>query len=147
MSEAEFVEAVLTLYTDPPDTPLRPAATDQVTARRLFTNGVPLALVESAMLLGSMRRLHRDTTLPPLSKVRSLAYFLPVIEELLLQPLPETPRADAIDVAARKGVPAHSSTGSRSSTIVSVQWAGRPSDPEAEPNSEWVVYLFPSGQQ
>lgn len=89
MSEAEFVAAVLRIYVDLPDTPLRPTATDQVTARRLFADGVPLTLVESALLLGTLRRLHRDATLPPLSKVRSLAYFRPVVEELLLQPLPE----------------------------------------------------------
>ncbi|MCC6586652.1 MAG: hypothetical protein IT168_08035 [Bryobacterales bacterium] len=89
MSEAEFVAAVLTLYTDLPDTPLRPTATDQTTARRLFAESVSLPLIESALLLGSLRRLHRDPALPPLSKVRSLAYFRPVIEELQLQPLPD----------------------------------------------------------
>ena len=38
MSEAEFVAAVLTLYADLPDTPLRPTPTDQVTARRLLAD-------------------------------------------------------------------------------------------------------------
>jgi hypothetical protein len=41
------------------------------------------------LLLGSLRRLHRSKDLPPLPKIRSLAYFLPVIEELQLQPLPD----------------------------------------------------------
>lgn len=88
MSEPEYVAALLTLYADLPDTPLRPSSPDQSLARKLFAEGVPLALVESAALLGTLRRLSRDPTLPPLPKIRSLAYFLPVIEELKLQPLP-----------------------------------------------------------
>lgn len=89
MSDSEFVAAVLLLYADLPDTPLRPNPADQATARRLFAQAVPLSLIESALLLGTLRRLYRAPGLPPLPKVRSLAYFLPVIEELQLQPLPD----------------------------------------------------------
>lgn len=88
-NDAAFVAAVLTLYADLPDTPLRPSPADQSLARRLFTDAVPLPLIESALLLGTLRRLSRAPGLPPLSKIRSLAYFLPVIEELQLQPLPD----------------------------------------------------------
>jgi hypothetical protein len=49
---------------------------------------VPLSLVESALLLGTRRRLARPDDLPPLPRIRSLAYFLPVIAELQQQPLP-----------------------------------------------------------
>ncbi len=48
-----------------------------------------LTIVESALLLGSLRRLTRPADLPPLQPVRSLAYFLPLIDELLAQPLPD----------------------------------------------------------
>jgi hypothetical protein len=41
------------------------------------------------LLLGTLRRLTRTTDLPPVPKIRSLAYFLPVIDELRLQPLPD----------------------------------------------------------
>lgn len=88
MSEAEYVAALLTLYADLPDTPLRPSPADQSLARKLFIDAIPLTLIESAVLLGTLRRLSRDPALPPLPRVRSLAYFLPVIEELKLQPLP-----------------------------------------------------------
>jgi hypothetical protein len=88
-SDATFVAAVLTLFADLPDTPLRPSPADQSLARRLFTDAVPLPLIESALLLGTLRRLSRAPGLPPLPKIRSLAYFLPVIEELQLQPLPD----------------------------------------------------------
>ncbi|HUA80234.1 MAG TPA: hypothetical protein VL997_07680, partial [Dyella sp.] len=85
--EAAFVAALLTLYADLPDTPLRPSPADQSLARRLFNDAVPLPLIESALLLGTLRRLTRPQSLPPLPKIRSLAYFLPVVQELQIQPL------------------------------------------------------------
>jgi hypothetical protein len=87
--EPAFVAALLTLYSDLPDTPLRPSPADQSLARRLFADAIPLPLIESALILGTLRRLTRAPGLPPLPKIRSLAYFLPVVEELQLQPLPE----------------------------------------------------------
>jgi hypothetical protein len=87
--DAGYVAAVLALYADLPDTPLRHSPMDHSVARKLHQEAVPLPLVESALLLGTLRRLTRSSDLPPLPKVRSLAYFLPVIAELQLQPLPD----------------------------------------------------------
>jgi len=87
-AEPAYVAAVLMLYVDLPDTPLRPGPQDQSLARRLYQQAVPLALVESALLLATLRRMVRPQELPPLSKIRSLAYFQPVIAELQAQPLP-----------------------------------------------------------
>ena len=88
-SEPAYIAAVLMLYADMPDTPLRPNPQDQFVARRLHQQAVPLTVVESALLLGSLRRLTRPVDAPPLSPVRSLAYFEPVISELQQQPLPD----------------------------------------------------------
>ena len=87
--EATYVAFVLTLYTDLPDTPLRPSPMDQSVARKLHLEVVPLSLVESALLLATLRRRTRSSEFPPLPNVRSLAYFLPVITELQQQPLPD----------------------------------------------------------
>jgi hypothetical protein len=84
-----YVAAVLTVYLDLPDTPLRPSPVDQSLASRLHQQAVPLPLVEAALLLATLRRLSRPSELPPLPKIRSLAYFLPVIAELQQQPLPD----------------------------------------------------------
>ena len=84
-----YVAAVILLYVDLPDTPLRPGPRDHTLARQLYEQGVPISLVESALLLGSLRRLMRPADLPPLSPIRSLGYFQPVIAELQQQPLPE----------------------------------------------------------
>jgi hypothetical protein len=84
-----YVAAVLMLYVDLPDTPLRHGPRDHNLARQLYDQGVPISLVESALLLGSLRRLMRPADLPPLSPIRSLGYFQGVITELQQQPLPE----------------------------------------------------------
>jgi hypothetical protein len=84
-----YVAAVLLLYVDLPDTPLRPGPRDHSLARQLYEQGIPISLVESALLLGSLRRLMRPADLPPLSPIRSLGYFQAVITELQQQPLPE----------------------------------------------------------
>lgn len=86
--EATYIASVLTFYADLPDTPIRPSPMDQALARRLHTDSVPLALVESALLLGTLRRLARPSHLQSLPRIRSLAYFLPLIAELQQQPLP-----------------------------------------------------------
>jgi hypothetical protein len=87
-AEPAYIAAVLILYVDLPDTPLRPSPQDQSMARRLYEQSVPLSLVESALLLASLRRMVRSVDLPPLPKIRSLAYFQPVIAELQQQSLP-----------------------------------------------------------
>ena len=84
-----YVAAVLALYLGLPQTPLRASAHDQRLARRLHDHGVHLHVVESAFLLASLRRLLRPADLPPLSPIRSLAYFQPVIDELLASPGPD----------------------------------------------------------
>jgi hypothetical protein len=85
---ALYVAAVLTLYVDLPDTPLRASVTDQRQARLWFDRGVPLEVVETALLLACLRRTVRPADAPPLPRVRSLAYFQPVIEELRAHPAP-----------------------------------------------------------
>lgn len=83
------VSSVLTLYVDLPDTPLRASASDQWLARRLYDEGVPLHMVETALMLGSLRRLIRPADAPQLSPIRSLAYFRPIMDELRAHPAPE----------------------------------------------------------
>lgn len=85
---AAYIGAVLVLYVDLPDTPMRFSPPDMALARKLHEDGVPLVLVESAFLLASLRRLTRPNDSPPLPKIRSLAYFMPVVIELQQQPLP-----------------------------------------------------------
>jgi len=86
---AAYVAEVLLLYVDLPETPLRATLQDQWRARRWHDLGVPLRVVESACLLASLRRFMRPVDAPPLSPIRSLAYFQPVLDELIGNPPPE----------------------------------------------------------
>lgn len=88
-SPASYVAALLTLYVELPDTPLRASVADQWLARRLHDEGLSLEAVETAFLLGSLRRLIRPANAPRLTPIRSLAYFRPVIDELQAHPVPE----------------------------------------------------------
>ena len=85
---ANYVTSVLNLYLQLPETPLRANPQDRMLARQLQDRGVALPVVEAAFLLASARRLARPTDVPPLPPIRSLAYFQPVIEEILSNPLP-----------------------------------------------------------
>lgn len=83
-----YVRRLLELYRRAPGTigHVRPA--DRRLAATLWQRGITLDLVETAMLLAAARRADRpehQTVLPP---VRSLHYFLPVIDELLAAPPP-----------------------------------------------------------
>ena len=84
-----YVAAVVMAYVELPETPLSASLQDHRQARRLHDRGIPLRIVESALLLGSLRRLVRPADLPPLPAIRSLAYFQPVIDELLVHPMPD----------------------------------------------------------
>jgi hypothetical protein len=84
-----YVAAVVMAYVELPETPLSASLQDYRQARRLHDRGIPLRIVESALLLGSLRRLVRPADLPPLPPIRSLAYFQPVIDELLVHPMPD----------------------------------------------------------
>jgi hypothetical protein len=85
---AHYLAAALTVYVDLPDTPLRASVSDQRQARIWFDRGVPLEVVETALLLACLRRTMRPADAAPLPRIRSLAYFQPVVEELLAHPAP-----------------------------------------------------------
>ena len=88
LEPALYISAVLTLYVELPDTPLRASIPDQRQARSWFDRGIPFEVVETALLLACLRRRARPTDVPPLPRVRSLAYFQPIIDELLDHPAP-----------------------------------------------------------
>lgn len=84
-----YQSAVLKLYVELPETPAKASPRDRRRAAELCARGIELATVESAMLLASLRRLGRPAEMPVLSPIHSLAYFFPVIQELVDNPMPE----------------------------------------------------------
>ncbi len=74
---------ILRLYTLLPDTPDRPRPSDRRLAAELERQRVPFDLIRAAFTLGIARRACSQRALPP---IRSLHYFLPILEEIQLQP-------------------------------------------------------------
>ncbi len=81
-TQEEYVQRVLAAYRCTPGTTGTIRRPDLLLAAQLYERGVPLMVVENALVLAAARRLVRPVASPPLNTVRSLAYFLPVIEEV-----------------------------------------------------------------
>ena len=82
-SQEEYIRRVLGAYRKTPDTMGTIRRPDRVLAAQLYQRGISVSVIENAFLLAATRRLMRPADAPPLSPIRSLAYFLPVIEEVL----------------------------------------------------------------
>ena len=90
MDQREYVRRLLEAYRATPGTCGAVRRPDRLLAAQLHQRSVPLEAVENALTLAAARRLARPTDAPPLGVIRSLAYFSPVIEEVLqLQVGPE----------------------------------------------------------
>jgi hypothetical protein len=83
MDSLAYVRRVLDAYRATPGTCGAVRKPDRAFALQLHARGVPLAVVENALVLACARRLARPADAPPLGVIRSLAYFAPVIDEVL----------------------------------------------------------------
>jgi hypothetical protein len=83
MDSSEYVRRVLAAYRAAPGTCGAIRQPDRAFAFRLFERGIPLAVVENAIVLACARRQARPSDATPLGVIRSLAYFSPVIDEVL----------------------------------------------------------------
>ena len=84
LSQQEYVCQVLEAYRKTPGTTGTVRRADRTLAARLYQRGLSVKVIENALVLAATRRLIRPAAAPPLGTIRSLAYFLPVIEEVLL---------------------------------------------------------------
>ncbi len=83
LSQQEYTRQVLEAYRNTPGTMRTVRRADRLLAAQLYQRGLSLQVVENALVLAAARRLIRPPDAPPLRTIRSLAYFLPVIEEVL----------------------------------------------------------------
>jgi hypothetical protein len=84
MDQRDYVCRLLDAYRATPGTCGAVRRPDRVLAAQLHQRGVPLEAVENAFVLAAARRMIRpDGAAAPLGAIRSLAYFVPVIEEVL----------------------------------------------------------------
>ena len=82
-----YVRRLLDQYRNLPGTLGHVRRTDRRLAEQLYGRGVPLSLVEAAFALATCRRLLRSVDAAPLESVRTLHYYLGVVQELQEQPL------------------------------------------------------------
>jgi len=83
ISQEEYVRKALDAYRATPGTTGSVRRPDRLLAAQLYQRGVPLLAIENALVLAVSRRLMHSPEAPPLGTIRSLAYFVPVIEEVL----------------------------------------------------------------
>jgi hypothetical protein len=82
-SQEEFIRRVLEAYRKTPGTMGTVRRPDRVVALQLYQRGISVSVIENAFVLAATRRLMRPADAPPLGTIRSLAYFLPIVEEVL----------------------------------------------------------------
>ncbi len=119
-AERLYLRAVLERYLWLPVTPAQLSRQDRRCARALYARQIPLEVVEGALLLAAARRVFRPKDAAPLRPIGALHYFLPVLNEVLAEPLAPDYKEYLIGrlrpLAEAKGC---RSTGTRSSRIVS----------------------------
>ena len=81
--QEEYIRQVLEAYRKTPGTMGTVRRPDRMLAAQLYQRGLGVSVIENAFVLAATRRLTRPADAPPLGTIRSLAYFLPVIEEVL----------------------------------------------------------------
>lgn len=86
LEQAQYIRRLLERYRSTPTVAGHIRRSDRQLAHDLYQRGVPLALVEAAFSLAATRRLFRNPKAAPLAPIRSLHYFLPVLDELLQDP-------------------------------------------------------------
>ncbi len=85
--QEEYIRQVLEAYRKTPGTMGTVRRPDRMLAAQLYQRGVAVSVIENAFVLAAARRLMRPADATPLGTIRSLAYFLPVIEEVLAMPV------------------------------------------------------------
>ena len=84
MTDIHEAQRILAAYCALEDTALsRPSRADRLLANHLVARGLSFDLLQAAFILATARRRLASTSPQP---IRSLAYFIPIIDELLRDP-------------------------------------------------------------
>lgn len=83
----QYVQRLLDAYRRTPTTAGRVRPADRRLAGQLFERSVPLSMVQAALSLAAFRRVFRHAEAAPLHPIRSLHYFLPILNEICSEPI------------------------------------------------------------
>src|SRR4051794_10607701 len=81
--QQEYIRQILEAYRKTPGTAGTIRRPDRGLATQLYDRGVSVGAIKTAFVRGAARPLMRPADALPLGTIHSLAYFLPVIEEVL----------------------------------------------------------------
>ena len=82
ITKKDYVRRILEAYCSTPGTTGVVRRNDRLLAADLYDRGVPLVMVENALLLAASRRIFRRPDAAALHPIRSLHYLIPVIDEV-----------------------------------------------------------------
>jgi hypothetical protein len=86
LNRESYIKQALELYRCVPGTLGRIRREDRVLAADLHDRGIDLSTLDAAFMLAVARRCFRPPDAHPLAPIRSMHYFMPVIEEILADP-------------------------------------------------------------
>jgi hypothetical protein len=81
-----YIKQLLELYRNTPGTLGRVCRENRRLAAALHDRGISLSILEKAFVLAAARRSFRASEAPALAPIRSMYYFVPVIDEVLADP-------------------------------------------------------------
>jgi hypothetical protein len=82
----DYIKQAVELYRNTPGTMGCVRREDRRLAADLHARGISLPILEKAFVLAAARRCFRAPDAPALAPIRSMYYFVPVIEEVLANP-------------------------------------------------------------
>ena len=82
-SRRSYVDAVLSAYRSWPGTTGHVRRPDRLLAGALYDRGISFDAIRAAFILAAARRTFRPADAPLLPTIRSLHYFLPVVNEIV----------------------------------------------------------------
>ncbi len=87
LGSQQYVQRLLDAYRRTPTTAGQVRTADRQLAVQLFERRVPLSMVQAAFSLAAFRRIFRDPDAASLHPIRSLHYFLPILNEIRSEPI------------------------------------------------------------
>jgi len=87
LNRESYIKQALALYRCVPGTLGRIRREDRLLAADLHDRGINLSTLDAAFVLAAARRCFRPPDAYPLAPIRSMHYFMPVIKEILANPL------------------------------------------------------------
>ena len=99
-----YVDRVLRIYRATPTVLGHVRQADRALAKEWYDRRIPLYAVHNALILGATRRLLNNAFSTPMPPIRSLAYFVPILQEVLDRPPGPRDIAEILERLEARGI-------------------------------------------